>query len=117
MKKLTKETKELLINELISFFEKNKNGDFITTVEILRTFPAIKTGQNLRSIINKIRQMGYPIIASCSHSGGGYKLSDDIADIFAYSESLKNRILQMKKAYSGLFEWVMKNNIKINDFK
>lgn len=114
MKKLTKETKDLLINEVIDFFEKNKNGEFIQTTEIIRLFPHIKCKQNLRSIINKIRQQGYPIIAC---SSGGYKLSDDIADIFIYSESLKNRILEMKKAYQGLFEWVVKNNIKLNDFK
>jgi len=88
-------------------------GGYMSASKIVNAISLMKNGQKVRKIINNLRQQGEPIISSKS----GYRYTEDITDVFLYSESLKMRIEEMVKAYKGIVKYVKKNTPEINDWK
>lgn len=74
-----------------------------------------KLGSNLRSVINTLRDKGYPICAS----NEGYYYPQNKEELKQFIESFKNRILQQQLAVNSLEEkldcWDNINNFEKED--
>lgn len=93
--------KKILAESVLNFLKTNQEIH-ITGRQILKKFPDLKNGQNVREIINYLRVNSHPITSNSL----GYKFETDMTQIFIYSNSLKNRIKSMIKAYEGLVKTI-----------
>ena len=113
MKRMTNDEKKLLANLVLDLLQNNNdNITLLNSKAIIRIIPTIGNDVNLRKIINLLRQNGEPIISS----NRGYRYTTDIVDLFLYSHSLKLRIMEITRAYTGLITYVKENTPEINDF-
>ena len=92
--KITKE--QLIYDELLNYL--SDKYDYVTSTQILKVFPEIKNGANLREMINILRTNGYLIISSSK----GYKLSDNVYEVFSTIRALEHRAASIIRAAQGM---------------
>ena len=89
-------------NEVLLMITERPKSHPITSYELM-TFLEIKdsnrkTGANLRSVINTLRDKGYPICAN----GDGYYYPQSPEELLEYIESFQRRIDQQQEACNVL---------------
>jgi len=85
------------IDELLIYLENNKHK-YVNSTLIILNVPEIKNQIKLREIINQLRTNGKTIVSSKS----GYKLSDNIEEIFTCVFNLKHRANKICNAAIGM---------------
>lgn len=100
---------------LLELLKRNslETDTYLTSKQLIHAIPLLADGGKVRRIINLLRQDGKTIISS--HKG--YRYTEDITEIFLYSQNFKKRIDNMTDAYNGLMSYVLKKNPDLGIFK